>query len=150
MFPNFSHENQSLFHPPLVFKFVRDRCNTNPPQTKYRSNRQSTKFPSKQIPKISWNFKHDDTETARVREWGERSSKVDKSRRWTIPVHVWRPVSPARHSYTQRAPQINLVYAEICTATNHPVANYNRRNCVSYQAAQMLLLCPVACTWARC
>lgn len=37
---------------------------------------------------------------------------------------------------TRRKPQINLVYAEICTATKHPVANFNWRNCVSYQAGR--------------
>lgn len=56
-----------------------------------------------------------------------------------FPIDVW---CPCTHRRIQRArrPQINLIYAEICTATEHPVANFNRRNCVSYQPGRPMLL----------
>lgn len=145
MLPNFSkHKNQSLFHPPLVFKFVFESRDRHKPATNeidpidkvpsFQANR-SQKY--RETSNMTTLKRHVFANGAKDRQrW---ISPVDGPFRFTFDVRC----PQHRYSYTQRAPQINLVYAEICTATNHPVANYNRRNCVSYQAARCCCCAPL-------
>lgn len=57
----------------------------------------------------------------------------------SCPIDVWCPYAWAL-VLNAREPQINLIYAEICTATEHSVTNFSRRNCVSYQPGRPKLI----------
>lgn len=59
----------------------------------------------------------------------------------SYPIDVWCPYAWVL-VLNAREPQINLIYAEICTASEHSVTNFSRRNCVSYQPGRPKLICP--------
>jgi len=84
---------------------------------------------------------------ARVRAWREGCERPRQSAK-SLPIDVRRAlhaqkgrVEAGRRTLVPsvRGPQINLIYAEICTATEHPAANFSRRNCVSYQPGRPML-----------